>query len=259
MLFEHKDLILYLRQRRYTKRTLGEGRNKPKGESIMDTLRNLQLVTRALALAPESRDVDVFGSTAQQLREFVANNVNIFETSPDADNFVFDGNDFDLVVTVSPRIYDAWNQELTEHLNCVADCDAPSADAYDGCKWFRFNLALKLLGVGTYKSLEPLYGWLYTLDEITELDIHLMPEDWRSRTVELQDHLPHHDPLFVSNIAHDAVRLTEVDTTDVAIWQTELFRRVARLQYVRTAIGNAAVFSATISHGLTRASQTPLG
>jgi hypothetical protein len=252
VLSEHENLILYLRQRRYTKRTLGEDRNAPKRKSTMDIWRTLQFVTLALSQTPESRDIDLFGSAARQLREFTGDTGNFFSDNPRPEDFEFTGDDFDLVVTVSPRVYDLWNKRLNRHLDCTVDCNTPSDDPY-GCKWFRFNLAIELLGGGTYKGMEPLYGWLYTLDEIAELDVHLMPEDWRSRTTDLQDDLPHRDPLFVSNIARDAVRLTEIDTRDIIAWQLEIIKRVAQIQQVRQSIGRSAVISATISHGLTHA------
>lgn len=216
----------------------------------MDTLMFLRLVACALAQSPESREVYAFGSTAQQLHTFVSDWVNDFSYSTPVMDFNCNSSDLDLVITVSPRIYEAWNRELNEHLDCVADCNAPSADAYDGCKWFRFNLALQLLGCGTYKNCSPLFGWLSTLDEIKELDLHLMPQDWRKRTAELQDDLPHKDPLFVSNIAQDAVELTEFDTADFVAWQDKFLQNLTRLQRVRQSIGRAAVLNSMISTGL---------
>ena len=223
----------------------------------MDALTLLYYAVRALTQSPESREVYLFGSTARELRTFVSDHTSEFTQSPTASDFSSNSNDFDLVVTVSPRIYDAWNQQLNDKLTCVADCDTPADDAYDGCKWTRFNLALKLLGCGAFENFSPLYGWLHTLDGIKELDLHLMPEDWRSRTAELQDHLPHHDPLFVSNIAQDAVQLTDHDTSQPYIWQENLLAKLARIQRARRDIGHAAVLSTVVSLGLTTTGAAP--
>lgn len=224
----------------------------------MDTWLNLHYVTRSLALSPESREVYLFGSTARDLRDFAANHHSILDENPDMEGFVTNSNDFDLVVTVSPLIYDLWNKEFNRILDCDVDCGIPR-DSYDGCKWLRLNLALKLLGCGTFRDVSPLLGWLLTLDTIKELDVHLMPQDWRKRTAELQDHLPHRDPLFVSNIAQDAIHLTGADTQDFAIWQASLGKQLARLQHVRQSIGHAAVLTEMVSRGLTAVGEMPQG
>lgn len=224
----------------------------------MDALMFLHFVTRALTRSPESRGVYLFGSTARELRTFVSGTCED-DLRPMAADFVSKSNDLDLVITVESRIYETWNRELNNHLSCVADCAAPADDSYDGCKWVRFNLALELLGCGTSKEFGPLYGWLRTLDEDKELDLHLMPEDWRSRTTDLQDDLPHHDPLFVSNIAQDAILLTGHDTSHPYDWQDTLLLKLARLQGARQQLDRSTVISSVISAGLTAAGTMPQG
>ena len=175
------------------------------------SLVNLFDVMSALEEGAETRAVYLFGSTARQLRTFVSDDVDCDcpSLNPEPSDFASTSNDYDLVVTVSAEVYEAWNAQLIYELGCEADCELVG-DAYHGCKWVRFNLALKLLGCGTYHESSVLYRWLATLDRIKEIDIHLMPEDWQSRPGELQEDLPHNDENFVQKIATDAVSLTTV-------------------------------------------------
>lgn len=217
----------------------------------MDFWTNLRFVTRALRLSEEAQNVYLFGSTARQLRTFVGEHVDEFNKTPDPVDFSCNSRDLDLVVTVKQDVYDAWNRLLNQQLRvCGVDCSGPQG-AYHGCKWIRFNLALELLGCGTYHDLMPLFGWLTTLDSVKELDFHLMPEDWRKQIVAVQDHLPHNDPNFVGNIARDAVNLTETDPNNVTAWQGSIFDRIARNKRVVEHVGRAALLSAVISTGLT--------
>ena len=212
---------------------------------------SLQHATRALGLAAETRDVYLFGSTAAQLCEFIDDHTNSPGQMPNPDHLYFLGRDFDLVVTVSEEVYLAWNKMLLERLQeCQVDCDTEQ-DAYHGCKWIRFNLALELLGCGTHHDLMPLYGWLVSLDAHMQLDLHLMPANWRQRVIELQDHLPHKDPAFVSNIARDAILLTETSTAHITTWQSALIKQISRRQRIVESIRRGFIFSAAISAGLT--------
>lgn len=188
-------------------------------------------VTRALLMAAQSRDIYLFGSTARSLREDTHDGIFL-------EDFSFGGNDFDLAVTVTPDVYANWNWELTRILECDADCKAEH-DTYHDCKDQRFELALKLLGIGTWGNVTPLYGWLATLNEITRLDIHLMPENWRNTTADIQADLPHRDPQFVSNIATDAILLSGSGTEDMPLWQNKVIEPLRQETF--RLIGNTAL------------------
>jgi hypothetical protein len=189
----------------------------------MNTWKTLQHVTRALSMTPDARNILLFGSTARSTRDLVFDGLQ-----PDEETYVY-GNDFDLVVTVPTSVYMAWNLGVAEilnngHVDCEDECgtDGCEVDFYRDRKAERFYLALDLLGAGNHATMAPMYIALTSLNELTTLDIHLMPENWLDIIEAVQHDLPHKDAQFVANIARDAILLTAGSTKDFGRWMDSI-------------------------------------
>jgi len=105
------------------------------------------------------------------------------------------GNDLDLVLVVDGIAYATYVLSLNEKMMC-------GEDYYWDFRQERHAAALRSLNFSL-----PLRGWLRLATADVSLDLHLLPEGWKTRADEVQHHLRHNDPNFVSNIAKDAVEL----------------------------------------------------
>lgn len=105
-----------------------------------------------------------------------------------------EGNDLDLVIRVDPFVYASYVRRMTTW--------ADYGDLYADFKAERLEVALELL------KLPPLVSaWLQCATRGLIIDVHLMPQGWKEHIDEVQSHLPHDDPSFVSKIAIDAVSI----------------------------------------------------
>ncbi len=192
--------------------------------------RTWHLYYTALALmgTPESRAIFLFGSGAKSLRN---PDVDPEDVETPEYRIAPEGHDLDLIVTVDPDVYAAWIVRVTKILSdeeCATDCKL-GQDAYHSCRVERLRAALDLLGAGTSPEMNPLYGWLDTLDSFVPLDVHLLPSDWQHRLDEIQQHLPHKDAWFMRKIAKDAILLADRKPDSFADWEVTLASRLNRL------------------------------
>jgi hypothetical protein len=112
------------------------------------------------------------------------------------------GEDLDLVVLVNGFRYTSY---------VVALRKAFVEDNYDFYAEFADE---RLIAAMAVLELPPLLrAWLRMMTQDFKLDIHLMPQNWQRHIQEVQQHLPHDDADFVSNIAKDARRFA-VNTAD---------------------------------------------
>ena len=104
-----------------------------------------------------------------------------------------DGHDIDLIVTVDEQSWKHFCElVLEEHAGWI---DTTPSDWYNEPASLRLELAHEVL------------RYPYQLNALRRpIDIFLFPEDWLSRLDELQAALPHHDPLFMTKIAADALK-----------------------------------------------------
>lgn len=145
------------------------------------TQENALATAQVFLNSPRVRGVEVIGSVAREKQ----------------------GNDLDLVVVVDAAAYATYVLALSEAYDPFGSGD----NFYGDYKSDRLEIALKTLKFGRALS-----GWLRLATTGFSLDVHLMPEGWRRNATEIQKHLPHHDPKFVSNIAKDAVGIRRVQT-----------------------------------------------
>lgn len=145
----------------------------------MVTQENALATAQVFLNSPRVRGVEVIGSVAREKQ----------------------GKDLDLVVVVDATAYATYVLALRE---ACGPYDG-SNDLYGDFQDDRLHITLK-----TLKFSPVLTGWLLLATTGFSLDVHLMPQGWRRRVDEIQKHLPHHDPKFVSNIAKDAVSIRRV-------------------------------------------------
>jgi len=113
------------------------------------------------------------------------------------------GNDLDLVLIVDTFRYASFVRAMAfgdEQTHASEDVDD---EYYTGFKAARRNAALSIVALSPVLS-----AWLKCATRRFELDLFLMPEGWKEHVDEVQSHLPHRDPEFVSHIAADARTFT---------------------------------------------------
>ncbi len=112
------------------------------------------------------------------------------------------GNDLDLVLTVNAFRYASFVQAMTSGDPYQEGSEDENDEYFTGFKALRFNAAQRAL------TMSPaLKGWLTCASRRFSIDLLLMPQGWKNHIDEVQSHLPHRDPAFVSHIAVDAVTL----------------------------------------------------
>ena len=119
------------------------------------------------------------------------------------------GRDMDIIIVADDDMR-AWEfaSLVTEMMECFDECGESStlAGRRDGAyhhKRLRREAAMDVFG--------PDFGMrLHRAELITgraNLDVFVFPQNWRNLLHELQEALPHSDPMFMENIARDAVKI----------------------------------------------------
>lgn len=108
------------------------------------------------------------------------------------------GNDLDMVVVTTGICYASFVCEM----RTWTQWETGDSDYYG-----HFKLARRAAALSALQFDAGFHGWLDLATRGFLLDVHLMPPGWTEHTEEVQCHLPHLDPNFVSNIARDAVEL----------------------------------------------------
>lgn len=111
------------------------------------------------------------------------------------------GHDLDIVLIVDTLPYATFLTEMWQR--CGVD-GTLADDYYVDYQEERFQAAMAALSP---KPAER--GWLeLAVQQLgAPIDLHLMPMNWQQHVDEVQQHLPHHDPEFVRNIARDVCRV----------------------------------------------------
>lgn len=108
------------------------------------------------------------------------------------------GNDIDLVVVVNDE--SVYRNFVMETMHTIWH-----ADAYHCGPSYRKEAVKNTFGSDNYYTKVTCGIFpLIRLDAEECLDLFVMPQDWKERLDELQNDLPHDDPLFMRNIAKDA-------------------------------------------------------
>ncbi len=111
------------------------------------------------------------------------------------------GNDFDLIITADQKIAGQFAWEIFR----ISDIgELPSSRDEQRT---RLHLAEYYLGFAHHELSRNLQE-INLLETYHLLDIFIFPPDWQENLAELQGSFPFRDPLFMKNIAQDAIFLT---------------------------------------------------
>lgn len=138
------------------------------------TIEDAKPVLEALTNTSSVKEVLVFGSVARDGR----------------------GNDLDVILVVEMYVYISLLKGMWQEMQC-SYCGDSYADFCDQ----RNSIITRELPTTPAE-----FGWIgSTIAALPAgIDLHVVPEGWRNHLDEIQQHLPHDDSRFMSNIARDA-------------------------------------------------------
>ncbi|MGB2787218.1 MAG: nucleotidyltransferase domain-containing protein [Candidatus Saccharimonadaceae bacterium] len=108
-----------------------------------------------------------------------------------------ESSDLDVILVVDDETASKWAENVIKRLGYFGRAFSNS-DFYDSAKHARLDVAAEILGTVPEA--------IYLLWYMRNIDIFLFPPDWRDHLDELQRIGRHSDPMFMQNVARDALR-----------------------------------------------------